>query len=78
MFGGMADLANIRDLPDTKALKFGPKFIECIKKFCVESNLPITAEPERGWVLICQFIFVGDPLGACLIVKLKYLSYVYN
>jgi len=44
----MADLANIRDLPDTKALKFGPKFIECIKKFCVENNLPITAEPERG------------------------------
>ena len=37
----MADLAHIRDLPDTKALKFGPTFVECVKKFCSENGLPV-------------------------------------
>ena len=37
----MADLAFIRDLPDTKALKFGPEFIESIKAFCEYNKLPV-------------------------------------
>ena len=36
----MAALAQIRDLPDTKALKFGPKFIECVADFCEKNGIP--------------------------------------
>jgi len=35
----MAHLANIRDLPETKALKFGPKFLVCISEFCRQNGI---------------------------------------